>query len=62
MKLAPGIAEKYPKLAEIVTHFSNNSKKSVFWDRFISPSLFIVSAEPDVLTYEFKVEEGHCNQ
>lgn len=62
MKIAAGIAEKYPKLEEIVTHYSNNSEKSVYWDRALSPYLHIVAAEPDVLTYEFKVGEQHCNQ
>lgn len=60
MKITQEVAERYPKLLETIDYF-NREETSVFWEASVS-GLSIVEAAPDVLTWEFKVEENHCNQ
>ncbi|KAI7892310.1 HotDog domain-containing protein [Mucor mucedo] len=63
MKIAPHIAEKFPRLLEAV-NFTVGSREggSVSWENNVSESLSIVDAETDKLTWEFKIEHHHCNQ
>ncbi|KAI9353923.1 HotDog domain-containing protein [Pilaira anomala] len=60
MKTTQEVAERYPKILETVDYF-NREESFAFWEGNVS-GLSIVEAAPDVLTWEFKVEEKHCNQ
>jgi hypothetical protein len=62
MQIVSEVAEKYPKLAETVNLYVRKSGGPVFWEDSVGNSLTIVEAEPDKLTWEFVVEENHCNQ
>lgn len=62
MKIAPHIAEKYPKLLEFVNFtVEKHAEGALAWENNTSSSLSIVDAEPDKLTWEFQVEQHHCN-
>lgn len=61
MQIYPEVAEKYPKLLEMVNYYRRKND-AVFWEDSVGTSLTIVEAEPDKLTWEFIVEENHCNQ
>lgn len=62
MKVTEEIAQRYPKIKETVVHFSKREASPVFWEDNVGESLSIVGAVPDKLTWEFEVNENHCNR
>ncbi|OBZ82707.1 Acyl-coenzyme A thioesterase 13 [Choanephora cucurbitarum] len=62
MKIAKEVAEKYPRLELYTTSFFKKSKDDpVSWDDPIANTLSLVGAGPNKLTWEFVVEQPHCN-
>ncbi|KAI7882933.1 Thioesterase/thiol ester dehydrase-isomerase [Lichtheimia hyalospora FSU 10163] len=62
MKITPEAASKYPDLDDLVNLYSRRNKQSVFWEDQVHAHLSIVDAQPNMLVWEFDVEEKHCNQ
>lgn len=63
MKIAPHIAEKYPRLLEAAKFtVGRREEGSLSWEDNVSTSLSIIDAETDKLTWEFHIEHHHCNQ
>ncbi|GAA5797085.1 HotDog domain-containing protein [Helicostylum pulchrum] len=62
MKITQDISERYPKLLETVDYYNRTTiQRPVFWEDNVG-GLSIVEAVTDRLTWEFLVEESHCNQ
>ncbi|KAI8327021.1 hypothetical protein EDC96DRAFT_533015, partial [Choanephora cucurbitarum] len=62
MKIAKEVAEKYPRLELYATSFFTKSKDDLTsWDDSIASTLSLVDAGPNKLTWEFVVEQSHCN-
>ncbi|KAI8074285.1 HotDog domain-containing protein [Gilbertella persicaria] len=62
MKLLDSIAQEYPRLSDMVQHYAREKPTGPFcWEDYVGPNLRIIAAEPDKLTWEFKVDEQHCN-
>ncbi|KAG0169637.1 hypothetical protein DFQ28_011017, partial [Apophysomyces sp. BC1034] len=62
MKVSPEIIAQYPRLGEMVAVVTKRGGDADFWDDHIYSNLTIIDAAPGKLTWEFEVEDMHCNQ
>ncbi|KAK4512749.1 uncharacterized protein ATC70_003455 [Mucor velutinosus] len=62
MKITQEAANAYPRLQEMVDYYNKKADGPTFWEHSVEQYLSITAAKPDVLSWEFTVEELHCNQ
>lgn len=62
MKITNDAATSYPRLQDMVDYYNQKADGPTFWEHSVEKYLSITAAKPNVLSWEFKVEEFHCNQ
>ncbi|KAG2204192.1 hypothetical protein INT46_006076 [Mucor plumbeus] len=62
MKITKDAATSYPRLQDMVDYYNQKADGPTFWEHSVEKHLSIIAAKPNVLSWEFKVEEFHCNQ
>lgn len=62
MKITNDAATSYPRLQDMVDFYNQKADGPIFWEHSVEKNLSITAAKPNVLSWEFKVEEFHCNQ